>query len=246
MKPLAPALYPGLVGHTRRTPRAHALRYPILSILTDIDGAAFEAGRLTGWSPRDHGQGHDTLRPFIEGKLREKGVTGPIGRIQVLTAPRRLGLVFNPLSVFFAFDTADRLCGLVFEVNNFHGGRGNYVFAVEDPAAPVMRFECPKDFFVSPFNPVDGVYHFKLEHDAERYRLGIQYFRDGACTMSAVHTARREALSRGLKWRRQLELLANAPRTVAAILIEALKLRLKGLRIHAPRRGTIDTQPWRS
>lgn len=246
MRPLRASLFPGIVGHTRRSPRSHVLRYPLLSILTDIDGEERSPKRLSGWSPHDHGDGGDDLRAFLEEKLRTAGVGRSIGRIQVLTAPRQLGFIFNPLSVFFAFDLDETLAGIVFEVNNFHSGRGIYAFAVDHPEAPALQFECAKDFFVSPFNPVDGQYRFKLERDETRYRLAIQYFRDGDCVMSAVHSALREDLTAASRRRRQFGLLLNAPRTVGAILFEALKLRLKGLKIHPPRRGTVDTQPWRS
>ncbi len=246
MKPLPASLYRGIVGHTRYTPRKHALRYPILSILTDIDGEERADSRMTGWSPRDHGCGEAGLRPFVTEKLEAVGVHQKLGRIQILTAPKQLGLVFNPLSVFLAFDRQDQLCGVLFEVNNFHAGRGCYAFSIEAPEQPVLTFECPKAFFVSPFNPVEGVYYFRLEQSEARYQLGIKYERDGVHVMSAVHTARPEPLRAGLRRRRQVELLINTPRTVAGILFEALKLRLKGLQLFTPRRGTVDTRPWRS
>lgn len=246
MKPLPPSLLDGIVGHTRQSPRHHVLRYPLLSILTDIDGLDENTRKLTGWTPQDHGDGSDDLRGWVREQVRAAGVAADLGRIQILTAPRRLGVVFNPLSVFFAYDREDALRGVVFEVSNFHAGRGIYAFPVDDPDAEILRFDCAKDFFVSPFNPVSGHYAFKLERDEDRYRLGIRYERDGACVMTAVHTAAIEPLTAPAKQRRQLGLLINTPRTVASILFEALKLRLKGLQIHAPRRGTVDTQPWRS
>ena len=102
-----------------------------------------------------------------------------------------LGLVFNPLSLFFCHDTAGRLRAVIFDVSNFHSGRCAYAFEVPLGAEGPLRFACPKRFFVSPFNPVDGEYRFRLERDENRYRLGIQLFREGACTMSAVHRAAR-------------------------------------------------------
>lgn len=245
MTPLPTSLLDGQVGHTRFTPRHHSLRYPLLSVLLDIDGKPDAAQAQTGWNAQDHGDGVD-LRSWVTKQLQHAGVDVSLGRIQVLTSPRQFGLVFNPLSVFFAHDSDGVLRGIVFEVSNFHAGRGIYAFAVKDPGATVLRFDCRKDFFVSPFNPVEGHYTFKLERDETRYRIGISYERDGERVMTAVHSARIEAFSRALNRRRQIALALNTPVTVAAILFEALKLRLKGLKLNAPRRGTVDTQPWRS
>lgn len=246
MTPLPTSLLDGQVGHTRQGPKRHVLRYPLLSILSDIDGDADHMRELTGWSPLDHGDGEANLRPWIIKRVRETGFIGELGRIQVLTAPRQLGLVFNPLSVFFAHDLNQQLRAVIFEVSNFHAGRGIYAFPVTDPVENTLRFDCAKDFFVSPFNPVAGDYAFKLERNAQTYRLSIRYERDGKLIMTAVHSARLQPFDRKVLRRRRLTLALNTPRTVAAILFEALKLRLKGLKLHSPRRGSIDTQPWRS
>ncbi|WP_300531183.1 DUF1365 domain-containing protein [Maricaulis sp.] len=252
MMPLPASIYTGEVGHTRLRPRHHALRYKMYSILVDIDGpdAKPKAGPLfsigpfnaVSFAPRDHGRGDGELRGWVEEKLQAAGVGDTIGRIQLLTAPRTFGVNFNPLSVFFCHDRDDRLAGIIFEVNNFHSGRCAYAFRVDDPEARTLRFACSKAFFVSPFNPVDGEYNFRLDRDEDHYRLGIQLVRNNQIEMSAVHRAERQPLtSRSLlatKFRHPFNTLS----IVGAILIEALKLRLKGLATHAPRRGTIDTQ----
>lgn len=252
MRPLPASLYAGDVGHTRVRPRHHALRYKMYSVLVDIDGpeARPKAGPLFSIGPfnaisfaaKDHGRGDKNLRLWVEEKLTAEGVERPLGRIQLLTAPRTFGLSFNPLSVFFCHDRQDRLVGMIFEVNNFHSGRCAYAFAVDDPDARTLRFSCPKAFFVSPFNPVDGEYSFRLDRDEGHYRLGIQLIREGQVEMSAIHRAERQPLNAGTVLATKIRHPFNTLSIVGAILIEALKLRLKGLATHAPRRGTIDTQ----
>ncbi|MHA6287666.1 DUF1365 domain-containing protein [Maricaulis sp. CAU 1757] len=256
MTPLPASIYPGQVGHTRQAPKHHSLRYGMFSLLTDIDGPeranaanrllSFDRFNLVSVHARDHGRGDGQLRDWVTAHLESVGVTASLGRIQVLAAPRVLGLIFNPISVYFAFDRADALVGVLFEVNNFHGGRCAYPFRITDPDAPSHRFSCPKGFFVSPFNPVDGVYHFRLDFDETRYRLSIQLVRDGVRTLSAVHTARRETLTTGALARTNIRYPLNTLGIVGAILVEAIRLRLKGLRTFSPRRGTRDTDLRRS
>ena len=255
MRPLPASLYPGDVGHMRHGPKRHRLRYGMVCVLADIDGPArddsasplfsFDRFNLVSVHARDHGDGRD-LRAWCSERLREAGQDTPLGRIQLLAAPRILGIVFNPVSVFFCHDSEDRLAGMIFEVSNFHGGRCAYAFPVEPGADLPLRFSCPKRFFVSPFNPVEGEYRFRLERDADRYRLGIQLFRDGQCVMGAVHTAKRDTLTHSALLRAQFRQPFNTVTILGGILFEALRLRLKGLTTFSPRRGTVDTLPRRT
>lgn len=252
MKPRPASIYSGDVVHVRHAPQRHRLRHGLFSILADIDGAArrdagirlfsYDRFNLVSVHARDHGDGSGDLRGWVQRQLQAVGLTEPLGRVQLLAAPRVLGLVFNPLSVFFAHDRADRLRGVIFEVGNFHGGRCAYTFAVGDPDAQTHRFACPKRFYVSPFNPVDGEYRFRLTRHGDAYRLGIQLLRNGGCVFSAVHAAQRKTLTSKALAAANLRHPFNTAGIVGAILFEALRLRLKGLVTYAPRRGTIDTQ----
>ncbi len=257
MTPRPASLLIGQVGHTRRVPRRHSLRYRVVSVLVDIDGPdvprshclgfGFNRAALVSLQTGDHGGADMELRDWVETRLRCEGVSGPFGRIQLLAAPRVLGLVFNPVSVFFTHAPDGTLIGLVFEVSNFHSGRCAYAFPVTatPDANGSIRLRAEKRFFVSPFNPVAGTYHFRINREGDRYRLGIQLVRDGELVLSAAHTARLESLNptrlRAAAWL----VATNTARIFFGILWEALKLRLKGLAMFTPRRGTIDTMPGR-
>jgi DUF1365 family protein len=257
MTPSPASLLVGQVGHTRRRPRHHSLRYRVASILADIDGP--DAPASNGWTfgfnrpglvslhTSDHGADTLSLRAWVENRLREAGSTSPIGRIQLLAAPRIFGLSFNPVSVFFAYDQHDDLTGLVFEVSNFHGGRCAYAFPVDarkDRNTP-HHLQADKRFFVSPFNPVSGHYRFKIARDDHHYRLSIQLIRDDEVVLTAAHTAQLQPLTPGALRSASWLVATNTIRIFFGILWEALRLRLKGLATFAPRRGTEDTLPGR-
>lgn len=260
MTPLAPSLTFGEVGHTRLRPKRHSLRYGMFSVLLDIDGEhspqqaspLFSVDRfnLTSFYQRDHGRGEAELRPWVQEQLLGQGNRFALGRIQILAAPRVLGLVFNPVTVIFCHDKADQLRALIFQVSNFHGGRYAYTFVLPANDGPgsesgSLRFTSRKRFYVSPFNSTEGEYRFRLDRSEEAIRLGIQLFRDDECVLSAVHLAHLRALDTGNLLIAHLKFPLNTVRIVGAILFEAVRLRLKGLKLYTPRHDSIDTQPWR-
>ncbi|OLF81117.1 hypothetical protein AWH62_00105 [Maricaulis sp. W15] len=257
MRALPASLAIGQVGHTRHRPRHHSLRYRMASVLVDIDGPDTPASRnvvfgfnrpaLVSLFTRDFGRPDMTVRAWVEARLRAVGLESELGRIQLLAAPRILGLAFNPVSVFFAFRPDGSLAGLVFEVSNFHSGRGAYAVNLPRDHDPdeAVRFVADKRFFVSPFNPVAGEYIFRLARHGATYQLGIQLVRDGQRILSAVHTATLKPLTPSALGAVAWLVGGNTARIFFAILWEALKLRLKGLATFAPRRGTIDTTPGR-
>ncbi|WP_417497078.1 DUF1365 domain-containing protein [Maricaulis sp.] len=256
MTPLPASLLAGDIGHTRLTPKRHVLRYGMQSVLLDIDGPELAAIRsplfsvnrlnLVSYHPRDHGRGDAALRPWVEDQLAAEGADFGLGRVQILTAPRVLGLVFNPVTVLFCHDRAAVLRAVIFQVSNFHGGRCAYTFVLPpETAGETLRFSCRKRFFVSPFNDTDGEYRFRLDRDADSLRLGIQLWRDGACVLGAVQKCAIRPLDTVGLLATPLSLALNTPKIVGAILFEAARLRLKGLKMYTPRHGSIDTRPWR-
>tara|TARA_R110002051_G_scaffold259449_4_gene318933 strand:- start:42340 stop:43029 length:690 start_codon:yes stop_codon:yes gene_type:complete len=226
------------------------------SILLDIDGPEltqiraplFSVNRfnLVSFYPSDHGRGERELRPWVEDQLAAEAADFELCRVQILAAPRVLGLVFNPVTILFCHDQAGVLRAVIFQVSNFHDGRCAYTFVLPPATTPEsLRFSCGKRFFVSPFNPGGGEYRFKLDRDLTSLRLGIQLYRDGACILSAVQKCAIRPLKTGSLLRTPLSMAFNTLKIVGAILLEALCLRLKGLKMYTPRHGSIDTTPWR-
>ena len=105
------AIYRGAVVHTRLSPRRHRLRYSVFSRLFDLDELddldrrfipfGYNRAAPLAFYDADHGPTDGTpLRPWVEARMREAGVTPDGGAIRLLCFPRILGYVFNPLSVY--------------------------------------------------------------------------------------------------------------------------------------------------
>jgi DUF1365 family protein len=257
------ALFAGQVMHQRLQPLRHRLVYRMFSLLMDIDELAaldaqlrwFSVGRFNLFSlqPADHGDGSATdgagLRAHIDARLRDAGLpTG--GAIRLLAMPRILGYAFNPLSVWFCDGPDGSLQTIVYEVNNTFGERHSYLIEV-DPAqraGGVITQRAGKQLYVSPFLGMELHYRFRVEPPAERLSLGVSVH-DGDDT--AVLNTRLDAQRRPLTDGALLRVFFTHPlltlKVVGGIHWEALKLWLKGARLHtrprAPERPLTIVRP---
>ena len=76
----------------------------------------------------------------------------------MLASARVLGHVFDPLSVFWCYDSSGRLACVVAEVHNTYGERHAYLLQPDEAGTAVTG----KDFHVSPFFDVTGTYELRF------------------------------------------------------------------------------------
>ena len=87
-----------------------------------------------------------------------------------------LGYVFNPLSLFWCHDPSGALVCVIAEVHNTYGQRHRYLLRPDDAG----RADTEKQFYVSPFYPVDGSYRMSLPEPGDALALTITLHRPGA------------------------------------------------------------------
>jgi len=236
------ALYIGEVVHQRLRPRRHRLRYRVFWMLLDLDDLTrlhrtmrlFSHNRrnVFAFHDRDHGPGDGTpLRGWIDDELTRAGIELDGGQVRVLCFPRVLGMVFNPISVFFCHHRHGDLAAILYEVHNTFGERHGYLIPLgeDDRAAPVVRQHCAKAFYVSPFIAVDGEYGFRTAVPGERAGLAIT-LRDGdGPLLYAAMSGRRQPLTNRSLATMLFRFPLLAPKVLGAIHWEALKLWRKGI-----------------
>ncbi len=223
--------------HGRRGAVSHAFRYAVDYVLIDPESRSgpwlFARNRfnLASVHDRDHGgvRGKGQGAPWVRQVLASRGLElTPAGRVLLLTQPRTLGYVFNPVSFWLVFE-AEALVAVIAEVNNTFGDRHSYLCHREDfaPIGPGDAMTAAKVFHVSPFQSVEGGYAFTFAIGPERISIRIVHSNGAERLVATLDGTRRPLTSRAIlaaALRRPL----GAVRTVALIHWQALRLALKG------------------
>ncbi len=238
------AIYDTVVAHVRHTPKRNAFRYRSYSWLVDLDhlpNLPWALRALAQFRAQDHlGDPERSLRANLDAFLAANGVDLGGGRIRMLANARVLGYVFNPLSVYWCHDAAGELACVVAEVHNTYGERHAYLVHTD----PQGRAEFAKEFYVSPFYPVDGRYVMELPEPDERVTVTVELHRGSEPgAQPFVATVRGDRKAAGTR-----ALLRSALRVPWLTLTVAVQIRIQGLRLWARRipvvaRPTHERQP---
>lgn len=224
-----PSLVKGHVAHARFAPLRHSFRYGAHQWLVDAD-APDVLPRPMRWlgsiRARDHiGDPSRRIGDNIRRFLAAQGASWTADRIVMLANARTLGYVFDPLSVFWIFDAAGALEGVVAEVHNTYGERHCYLIDVDDGG----RGTTDKAFYVSPFFGVFGGYEMRFRLDDRSVAVFITLKQDDR----VVFTASFEGVAVPLTTRTALVSAARQPlmphRIAALIRLHGVWLWLRRL-----------------
>ncbi|MFJ2238689.1 DUF1365 domain-containing protein [Streptomyces sp. NPDC087859] len=227
-----PALYPCTIAHVRTTPRRYALRHRTYMWLVDPDRPPrlpLPLRPFARFDPRDHFTGdRPTIRAGLDAFLAEHGVDLGGGRVLMLTHARVLGYVFNPLTLYWCHGPAGELRCVVAEVHNTYGGRHGYLLR-PDAAGAEKELRTDKEFYVSPFFPVDGRYRMRLPPPGARLDVTVHLDREGGRAFTATVRGTRRAVSTASLLRLALRHPWSTLAVSAAIRAHGIRLYLRGL-----------------
>jgi len=228
------AVYTGTLMHTRRTPVRRVFRYPVSYWLFDLDELSELERRLRLFShngrnavallDRDHFGGAAPLKEAVLDVADDRSIE----RVLMLTQPRVLGYVFNPVSFYWCYRGDGSLACMVSELNNTFGDRLPEVLR-----GPELRYEHRKRLHVSPFFGLDQSYEYAFSQPGDDVWARIHVRDDdGRRPLTAVlHGRRQELTNRSLA-----SLLARYPlqplQVTALIHWQALRLWLARVPFH--------------
>lgn len=179
---MTPALVRGTVRHERRAPFRHGLQFRTYQWLIDIDRPPQIPG-IVSFPPRDHfAGGASSLREAVESFAIAQGEVIHEGdHMLMLASGRSAGHVFDPLSVFWCIDPAGSVRWAILEIHNTYGDRHAHLLHLDDRGNASVT----KEFYVSPFFPIDGRYDASLVLRDNHIAVSIRLIREDDLVFTA-------------------------------------------------------------
>lgn len=196
-------LFRGEVVHERLVPEQHRFSYPMTFFGFDLNELPLlgeslklfgynQAGVLSLWD-KDYLRGRSDP---IGQQLAE--FLPPCGEGEytlLITSPKYFGYAFNPVNFHLRIANGT-LIAVVAEVNNTFGDRHLYPLTdLEKTGEHTWIAQCAKDFHVSPFNDLEGAYHFSFCIENKSIFLGVDLHKDGQVVMKTWLSGKAHDLS---------------------------------------------------
>lgn len=228
-----PLLIQGHIMHKRFSPKINQFKYKSTYISfpfsqkEQLSNRLFSVNKFNLFSFNDTDHQHISVTNDI---LRNHNLNN-IKDIVLITHPRVLGYVFNPVSFWLCFDDKQQLIAVLSEVCNTYKQKHYYLCFNKDfsPIKPNQWLEAQKVFYVSPFLKIEGSYKFRFEYCNDQMNFYINYMVDDKLKLSTylkcdfVEFNARNILQHFLK------IPFATFKTVFLIHYQALKLYLKSI-----------------
>lgn len=130
-----------------------------------------------------------------------------VARVELVTLPRILGYLFNPVSFYYCYDSSGACVASIAEVTNTFREMKPYLLGPETRVANgsggigEFHLRTPKYFYVSPFSDVDVAFDFRVRPPGERLSVQIDDYVGPDRTLTSTLTGPAVPLTDGrLAW----------------------------------------------
>ena len=234
------SIYNGKVIHKRFKPKEHFFKYSVFSLLIDLSELnqldkeikffSFNKFNLISFYEKDHGSRNgSSLVAWVKKNLEANNIHFKDVKIKLLCYPRIFGYVFNPLSVFFIYNSNEKLISILYEVKNTFGEQHTYIFKVEDDVK-LFQHNCSKKFHVSPFIEMDCNYFFRILKPEDKMSVIIDQYQTNEKILYASQDGKRVDFNSKELLKSYLKHPLMTFKIISAIHFEAFKLWTKGIK----------------
>lgn len=159
-------------------------------------------GQASGPAAPPRASGPASLKDRITAFLATRDIDLTGGRVVLVTLPRVLGYLFNPVSFYFCYDAAGTCVASLAEVTNTFKEMKPYFLGPETRVAGTsFTLRTPKHFYVSPFSDVDTAFDFTLRTPDDRLSIQIDDYIGADRTLTSTLAGPRRELTGGrLAW----------------------------------------------
>lgn len=241
----------GTVRHRRMTAVSHAFEYRTGMLALNLDEWStvtclsrwFSLERFNWLSlcRRDYFRPETPdLKQAISDQVEKATGWRPDGTVELITHPRYLGYVFNPVSFYFCYDAGDdsrsgavpRVIAAQITNTPWHE---QHVYCLERGQGRQTKagwhtqaFRFQKRFHVSPYNPMDQDYHWLFSFRHNELRIHMNVLKDSRKVFDATLAVQRTPLTRKSLNQNLRQFPLESFKVVAGIYWHALRLKLKG------------------
>ena len=234
------SIYNGKVIHKRFKPKEHFFKYSVFSLLIDLSELnqldkeikffSFNKFNLISFYEKDHGsRDGSSLVAWVKKNLEVNNIHFKDIKIKLLCYPRIFGYVFNPLSVFFIYNSNEKLISILYEVKNTFGEQHTYIFKVDDDLK-LFQHNCSKKFHVSPFIEMDCNYFFRILKPEDKMSVIIDQYQTNEKILYASQDGKRVDFNSKELLKSYLKHPLMTFKIISAIHFEAFKLWTKGIK----------------
>jgi DUF1365 family protein len=244
------AIYTGKVRHRRFFPKQHEFEYHVFMMYLDTREIEpiFSLSRF--WSLKhfapaqfkrsdfhvDKKNATQSPLPSIDESVRntlESSLgTRPTGPIRMLVNLRYWGVNMNPISTYYCFDNSgNNLIAILAEVHNTPWNERHAYILTGENFSHKQHVDFPKEFHVSPFNPIDMDYRWRSTTPNNTLALHLENWQSNQKIMDATMTLAREEISAHALNNILIRFPWMTVKVISAIYWQALKLWWKGVPI---------------
>ncbi len=245
--------------HKRLFPKINSFTYNIYYVALPIEtlhqkitlnGLKINKKSLLSFHSADHGNKteKEPLSKWIKNIINQYGLQTKTKHVMLITMPRIMGYVFNPVSFWICFDHEKKIRAVISEVNNTFGETHSYLCAHHDhrPITSQDSICATKLFHVSPFLERDGHYIFRFDlNDHSKIKIQIDFHdkennRQLVTSLYGTLKPMNKKNLRSVFWRHPLITL----KTTYLIHWQAIKLIAKGIKhIKKPLQKELKSSP---
>jgi DUF1365 family protein len=163
---------------------SHQLDYPLFMACIDLDeldkltqsvwGFGYRWWHWARFKRSDYVGGSGSVKEAAQQKVFELTGEQLEGRVEMVCHLRYLGLYFSPVNFYYLYDDHDKWQYLLAEVSNTPWNERHYYAIKSDAGVGEQNWRHQKAFHVSPFNPIDQRYHWKLKPLTDKLMVHLE------------------------------------------------------------------------
>lgn len=229
------ALMVGRVAHARYQPVIHKFCYDMFMVRIDLDELVELQQKVWGFGEkwwhwarfrREDYVGEGKMKSAVQAKVEEITGVHITGKVIMVCHLRYLGLYFSPVNFYYLYDDDGNWKYLLAEVSNTPWNQRHYYALSADKGNQGQNWEHQKAFHVSPFNPIEQHYKWRLKPLTNNLMVHLECHRENKEFDATLSLKAREFTTSNF-----LKLLAFTPIQTAKVVVgiywQAAKLFIK-------------------